>query len=154
LNIRSVIRSLTYHLGGRTVASIGGVEAVVKAMETFTSCRKLQENTCHVLNHLLSCSIGQKKALEAGAMEVLLDTLLHHMGDSDKVCANACFTLHKMVAASKENIERFIDSGGVTTVAALRREWQHDDMAHVHIAVQTLMEPVVKELSCWTHQAK
>jgi hypothetical protein len=147
-----IILSLTYHLGGRTVASIGGVEAVVKAMRTFSNCPKLQSTACCVLGNLLFCSIGQKKALETSAMEVVLDALDNHM-DTETVCGNACFTLHRMVAASKENTERFISSGGVTTVATVRKEWQHDDMSSVHEAVRKLMEPVVKELSCWT-QAK
>jgi hypothetical protein len=147
-----IILSLTYHLGGKTVASIGGVEAVVKAMRTFSNCPKLQDTACCVLGNLLFCSIGQKKALESGAMEVALDALDTHL-DTDTVCANACFTLHRMLAASKETTERFISNGGVTTVASVRLEWQHDDMSPVHEAVRKLMEPVVKELSCWT-QAK
>ena len=144
-----LILSLTYHLGGRSVASIGGVEAVVKAMKTFPNCQALQETACCVLSNLLFCSIGQKKALETDAMGVLLDALDNHL-DADTVCANACFTLHKIVAASKENAELFISSGGVTTVANVREEWQHEDMSYVHEAVRKLMEPVVKQLSCWT----
>ncbi len=140
------------HRGGRTGASIGGVEAVVSAMRTFSNCQELQYTACCVLGNLLFCRIGQKKALESGAMEVVLDALDNHM-DADTVCAHACFTLHRMVAASKENTQRFICNGGVTTVASVRKEWQHDEMSQVHEAVRKLMEPVVKELSCWT-QAK
>jgi hypothetical protein len=147
-----IIRALTNHLGGRTVASIGGVEAVVEAMETFSDCLEMQNTACCVLNNLLSCSIGQKKALEMNAMVVILDTLEGHR-EVCTVCTNACFTLHIMVAASKENTERFIDSGGLTTVAGIRKHWQHDDTSPVHEAVRKLMEPVVKELSCWA-QAK
>jgi hypothetical protein len=149
----NLILSLTYHLGGRTVASIGGVEAVVKTMKTFPNCQNLQETACCVLGNLLFCSIGQKKALETDAMGVLLDALENHL-DADTVCANVCFTLHKIVAASKENTELFISSGGVTTVAKVREEWPDDDMSHVHEAVRKLMEPVVKQLSCWTQAKK
>jgi hypothetical protein len=117
-----IIQSLTYHLGGRTVASIGGVEAVVKVMETFSSCLEMQNTACCVLNNLLSCSIGEKKASETDAMEILLDTLEGHM-EVYTVCTNACFTLHIIVAASKENTDRSIDSGGVNTVAGVRKEF-------------------------------
>lgn len=114
-------------------------------MKTFPEYDELQDTACCVLGNLLFCSIGQKKALETYAMEAVLAAVNNHLA-SDSVCANACFTLHKFVEASKEITELFISSGGVTTMANVREEWQDDDMNHVDEAVRT----AVKQLSCWT----
>jgi hypothetical protein len=56
-------------------------------------------------------------------------------------------SVQNIVADSKENTDLFISSGGVATVAKVRKEWPDND--DVKESVLKLMEPVVKELSCW-----
>jgi hypothetical protein len=142
------IVSLTYHLDESTVVAIGGVEAVVTVMKTFPKCQVLQRSACLALGNLACCRIGKKKAVASGGLQLLLAAVNNHL-DCDSICEYACFTLNKIIPDSKRNNELFISSGGVTTVAKVRKEWpDHDGIQEV---VRKLMEPVVKELSCWTH---
>jgi hypothetical protein len=70
---------------------------------------------------------------------------------STSLCEQACLVIFDIVHGSMENTELFINSAGVAAVAKVRKEWSGID--EVQEAVRKLMEPVVKELSCWT-QAK
>ena len=52
------------------------------------------------------------------------------------------------MTGSKENIKIFLSSGGVTAVTKVREQRPNDE--NVQEPLRMLMEPVVKELSCWT----
>jgi hypothetical protein len=133
------------------ISSVGGVEEIVRVMKAFPYCHILQREACGALNNLIGCSIGKKKAVEIGAMEVVLAVINNNLGITARACEYACSTLSRMVADSKENTELFISSSGVATMAKVRKACPDDD--EVEEAVRVLMTPVLKELSSWS-QAK
>jgi hypothetical protein len=110
----------------------------------------MQDDACCALVNLIGCIIGKKKAVETGAMEVVLAAANNHT-DCLCVCRNALDFLLGIVAPSKENTKLFISSGGVATVAKVRKQWPDDD--DVEESVQMLMGPLIQELTCWA-QAK
>jgi uncharacterized pyridoxal phosphate-containing UPF0001 family protein len=67
-NTLNVIITLTYQHDESKVgiSAIGGVEAVVKVMQTFPKCQTLQERVCGALLNLAYCSIGKTIAIESG----------------------------------------------------------------------------------------
>jgi hypothetical protein len=104
-----------------------------------------------VLDNLACCSYGKTKAAETAVVEVALAFLNNHLRSTADICKFECDFISRIVVDSKENTELCISSGGVTTMAKVRKEWPDDD--NVEGAVRIPMEPVVKVLSCWT-QAK
>jgi hypothetical protein len=102
------------------ISSVGGVEAVVNVMKAFPKCQALQVEACIVVANFVDCRIGMKKAVEAGAIEFLLAAINNHLDFTPDVSDCACSTLSRIVADSKENIELFISSGGVSTMAGLK----------------------------------
>jgi hypothetical protein len=86
-----VITNLTVHHDDSKVgiSSVGGVQAILKCMKTLPKCAALQVKACHVLLSLTCCSIGKKKALEAGGVAIILDAVNHHIGCAS-ICEHAC----------------------------------------------------------------
>jgi hypothetical protein len=76
-------------------------------MQTFRGCRRL---------HSAACSIGKKKALEAGGIELLLDAV-NNLLLSAKICQYAMIALDRVIDGGKESTELFISVGGVTVVS-------------------------------------
>jgi hypothetical protein len=54
------------------ITAIGGVEAVVKVLQSFPKYHDLQWRGCRVLHNLVCCSIAVAKAIELGEIEHLL----------------------------------------------------------------------------------
>jgi hypothetical protein len=144
----ALIFYLTHHHNeiSNGISSVGGVEAFVKVMKTFPKCLDLQKRACVVLCNLSHCSIGNKKAVASGSMDVLLAAVKNNL-HSTEVCHTACLALSRIIADSKENTALFISSGGVTTVAEVKMEWPDDN--DIKEAVRLLMIPVLKELNSW-----
>jgi hypothetical protein len=74
-NTLRVIVRLAYssEIDSVSIATVGGVEIVVKVLATFPECQALQESGCSkALLNLACCSIGVAKAIESGEIEILL----------------------------------------------------------------------------------
>jgi hypothetical protein len=78
------------------VKAIGGVEAIVKVLQSFPKCHDLQWRRCCALRNLVGCSIGKAKAIESGGIEVLLAAVNNHL-DSVYVFVDACWALTFLV---------------------------------------------------------
>jgi hypothetical protein len=119
-----ILIRLTHHLDESKVgiAAIGGVEAVIKAMNTFPKCQTLQEFACFLVHNLACCSIGKKRIVDADEMEVFLAAINNHLGHAD-TCERACSILMIMIADSNDNTELFIRLGGATAVAKVKTKW-------------------------------
>jgi ubiquitin len=128
------------------IAAVGGVEAVVEVMKTFPKYRELQLSACGVLRNLAGCSIGKKKAVKSGGMNVLLAAVNNHLDSSD-VCETAIWAMQNMFVGSKENAGQFISLGGATAVAAVKNKWPDDDNIQTH--VQILSELITGEMKAW-----
>jgi hypothetical protein len=132
------------------ISSVGGVETVVKIMKTFPKCEEMQWVACAALGILTRCNLGTKKAAETDAMEVLVATVNNHLNSAD-MCGHICLAFYNLIKGNKESMQIFLRSGGVSAVTKVREQWPDDNT--VQKVVRKVMEPVVKELSCWT-QAK
>jgi hypothetical protein len=133
------------------ISSVGGVEAVVKVMKAFPKCLALQASACVVLCNLSHCSIGNRKAVASGSMDVLLAAVKNIL-NSTEVCHAACLALSRIIATSKENTALFNSSGGVTTVAKVKMDYPDDN--GVREAIRLLMIPVLKELNFWKNKSR
>jgi hypothetical protein len=120
----SVITNLTYnHYDSKVgIAAIGGMEAVIKVMQTFPKCQTLQERAFIVVLNLACCSIGKMKVVETGGMEVILAAISNHLG-SAYICERASLILINLIADSTENTELFVCLGGATAVAKVKNKW-------------------------------
>jgi hypothetical protein len=143
-----VIISLTYQHDESAVgiASIGGVDVVVRVMKTFPKCQKLQDLACTSLGNLACCGIGKVNAIESGGIEVILASINNHLG-SAILCKKACWALRYIVSGSKENVGLLISLGGVTAVAKVRTKWP--DNNGVQIRVRKLASLFVAEMKAW-----
>jgi hypothetical protein len=138
--------SLMYgHDNGKVeTISAGGVEEIVKVMQTFPNCQKLQRAACAALYFLTLCSIGKKKAVESGGMEVLLAALDNHLYSAD-ICDNACCTLFNIVDKSKERTRIFISLNGDAAIAKVGNQWP--DNAVIQTEVRSLAKSIGTEIS-------
>jgi hypothetical protein len=120
----SLITNLTFnHYDSKVgIAAIGGMEAVIKVMQTFPKCQTLQERAFIVVLNLACCSIGKMKVVEAGGMEVILAAVSNHLG-SAYICERACLIIINLIADSNDNTEEFICLGGATAVAKVKNKW-------------------------------
>jgi hypothetical protein len=143
-----VIISLTRHLAESRsgICSIGGAEAVVEVMKTFPQCQVLQGTACGVLINLADCSIGKKKAIDKGGIEVLLSAVKNHLSSAD-ICERACWALSNIVTGSKENAELLISLGGSAAVAKMRLEWPNN--AKVQALVQKVTRLILDYTKTW-----
>jgi hypothetical protein len=97
------IISLTYQTdSGRVgIATLGGVEAVVKVNRTFPKCQTLQEHACDALRNLACCRIGKAKTVESGGIEVLLAAVTTHLSSRFSAKTHAGLSLTLLAAARK-----------------------------------------------------
>jgi hypothetical protein len=163
-----VIINLTFQneTSRSSISAIGGVEAVVKVMETLPKCRQLQWSACHALRNLTTTSttmhnssggsschmnIGKKRLLQEDGIKVLLATVNNHL-DSSWVCQNALGALENIIMTGnyQENIRRFIREGGATALARVREEWPYDD--DVQPPVRALAKLAVDEMKTWAEE--
>jgi hypothetical protein len=148
--LRVIVRFTYYSEMGRIgIATVGGVEAVVKVMKTFPKCQALQERACHAVLNLACCSIGTEKAIESGGMEVLLAAINNHLSNA-KICDLAFEALRNIASGSKENTELLITLGGGAAVAKVRRKWPDND--EIQTQVRKLAGLFVAEMKTWAHQ--
>jgi hypothetical protein len=131
------------------IAAIGGVEAVVKAMNTFPKCHALQERACGALRNLACCGIGKKKVAEKGGIAVLLAAVNNHLG-SAMLCQKGCWALYNIVNGSKQNTELLISFGGGATVAKVRTKWPDNDDVLFH--VRRLASLIASEMKAWVDE--
>jgi hypothetical protein len=148
-----VIINLTYqHDKSRVaIAAIGGVEAVVKVMKAFPKCQALQWRACQALSNL-ACNnnvTGQKKAIESGAIEVVLAAVKNHLNAAD-VCQYACWALYSIANNSKENTGLLISLGGAAAVAKVRTMWP--DNEDVQTWVRELAKLLAAEMKTWADE--
>jgi hypothetical protein len=145
-----IIRLTFWHDESRDgISTIGCVEAVVKTMKTFPKCADLQEHACVALRNLACCSIGKKKVVESGGIEVLLAAVNNHLNSSE-VCENACWALVNIAKKSKENTELLISLGGGAAVAKVRRKWPDDN--DVQKQVRNLAKLIAAEMNTWADE--
>jgi hypothetical protein len=130
------------------ISAIGGVEQVVKIMQTFPKCQALQERACGALRNLACCSIGKRKVVETGGMEVLLAAVSKHLG-SAILCQKGCWALYNIVNGSKENTGLLITLGGGATVAQVRTKWPYDEDVQYH--VRRLASLIASEMKAWAN---
>jgi hypothetical protein len=134
----------------RSIAAIGGVEAVVKVMKTVPKCQSLQERACAALRNLICKNdAGKNRALESSVIEVLLAATNNHL-DSAILCKNACLALRTMIWDNKENTELLISSGGVAAVSKVRTKWpdfDEDKEVRALVAQMTATQPTTR-ISC------
>jgi hypothetical protein len=83
------------------ISSVGGVEAILKVMKTLPTCEILLVKASHTLLSLTSCSIGKKKASEAGAVAIVLNVVKHHMRCAS-ICEHTCDAFYRLLKRSKE----------------------------------------------------
>jgi hypothetical protein len=123
----NVICNLTReHVQSRVgITALGGVEALVKIMQTLPKCQALQEGACYALHNLTCCSIGKAKAIKSGGIEVLLDAVTTHL-DSVCLCQQAFWALLSIASDSKENTRLLIILGGGAAVAKVSIKWRDD----------------------------
>jgi sirohydrochlorin ferrochelatase len=136
-----IIANLTFRHNGILVeiASVGGVEAAVKVMETFPKCQRLQEYACNVLINLAYCNIGETKAIEAGGIQVLLAAIDNHLGSAE-VCGYACWALFNIVFDNKENTELLISLGGEAAVSKVRTKLPDLEEDHQEVLLDLITE--------------
>jgi hypothetical protein len=148
--LRIIITLTLYYNESKVgISSVGGVEAAVKVMKTFPKCQALQVCVCIVLSNLTWCNLGKKKAVETGAMEVLLTAIHHHL-DTINVCHYGCIALSNIIdKSSEENIRLFISLGGATAVAKLRVKWPDDN--DIRAWVRNHAKLIGTEMKSWTY---
>jgi hypothetical protein len=83
-------------MGKVGIATIGGVEAAVKVMQTFPKCQTLLERACGTLCNLAGCTIGKAKAIESGGIKVLLAAVNNHLGFASP-CQHSYRALYNIV---------------------------------------------------------
>jgi hypothetical protein len=149
-NTLKAIVWLTYYseMGRIGIATVGGVEAVVKVMKNFPKCQTLQEYACSALRNLTCCSIGKTKVVESGGIEVILAAINNHLG-SPFVCRKACWALSNIVRRSKENTGLLITLGGGAAVAKVRTKWPDND--GVQTRMRRLANLMAMEMKAWAH---
>jgi hypothetical protein len=144
----SVIVNLSHHHEESiAVAAIGGVEAVVKVMETFPMCETLQVECCALLGLESSNQLDIDNIIEAGAIDILLAVVNNNL-DPDGVCESVCGALCNIVKGSKENTGLPIAFGGVTTVAEVRTSDSNEvqtQLVRLAALVTMLLELIVTE---------
>jgi hypothetical protein len=147
------ITNLTLHHDDSKVgiSSAGGVEAILKVMLTLPKCEILQAKACHALLSLTCCSLGKKKALEAGAVAILLDVVKHHVRCA-RICEHMCTIFYRLLMGSKVDTKIFLSSGGVATLTKVREKWPDDEK--VQEAVRELTKPIVNELNSWSERLR
>jgi hypothetical protein len=147
----AVITNLTYHHEESQVGItvIGGVDAVVTVLETFPLCRELQRSVCASLCNLTCCSIGKKKALEAGGITALIAAVTKHT-DSSLVCQHACDTLENMIDGSLEQTKVFMNAGGVAALSKVRDAWPENK--RIQASVLGLSKLIRKEMKSWMNE--
>jgi hypothetical protein len=133
------------------IATVGGVEAVVTAMQALPMCTVVQERGCCALHNLTWSSIGKKRAVESGGIEVLLATVTTHL-NSAKVCEHACLALVNIVRDSKENTGLLITMGGATVVAKVRTKWPNDD--NLQTKVKSMAHLIAVEMDAWARNER
>jgi hypothetical protein len=141
----NVISNLTCeHIESRVgITALGGVEALVKIMQTFPKCPALQEGACCALHNLTCCSIGKAKAVESGGIGVLLAAVTAHL-DSAFLCQQACWALLSIASDSKENAQLLIILGGGAAVAKVSIKWRDDGT--VQTQVRSLANLIASEM--------
>jgi large subunit ribosomal protein L40e len=113
--LRVIIRLTYRHDDSKFgINAIGGVQVVVDVMRTFPLCRELQRTACNTLYNLTCCTIGKKKAVEANAMQVLLDAVHNHQ-ENPQLCERALFSMQHIIKGNKERAKLFLASGVSTT---------------------------------------
>jgi hypothetical protein len=132
-------------------SSVGGVEQIVRATQTFPNSQKLQRAACGALYNLTFCSIGKKKAVESGEIEVLLAALANHLNSAD-ICKNACCTLCNIVEESKEHTKLLVYLDGAAAVAKVRNEWPDND--NIQTEVRSLAKSIGAEILSWAVDKK
>jgi hypothetical protein len=140
---------LTNHLdySKAGIAAIGGVEAVVKVLKTFPKCQALQEFACTLVFNLACCSVGNKRVVETGGIEVCLAAINNHLNSAD-VCKYACMALSAMIETeNKEDIRLLISLGGATAVAKVRSKWPDGDAVQAWVKLGKL---IGTEMVSWT----
>jgi hypothetical protein len=137
-------------MGKLGIVTVGGVEAVVRVMKTFSKCQALQEYACCVLRNLVgSCSIGKVKVIESGGIELLLAAVNNHLNSAD-VCQYACWALRNIASGSKENTGLLISLGGGAAVAKVRTKWP--DNNDVKARVRKLSNLIGAEMKDWADE--
>jgi hypothetical protein len=146
-----VTTSLTFRNDESMVAipAIGGVEAVVKAMQTFPKCQELQWRACEALVNLACCSIGKTKAIESCGIEVILAAVNIHLNAAD-VCEKVCWAMANIVRGSKENTGLLISLCGGAAVAKVRTKWSENDK--VQTQVRKLAKLLAAEMKAWADE--
>lgn len=147
----AVITNLTYHHNESQVGItvIGGVDALVKVMQTFPLCRELQRSVCAALCNLTCCSIGKKKALEAGGITALIAAVTNNT-DSALICQHACDTLENMIDGSMEQTKVFMNAGGVAVLSKVRELWPVNK--RIQASVLGLSKLIRKEMKSWMNE--
>jgi hypothetical protein len=136
-----------HHQSRVEISMVGGVETIVKVMESFPKCLALQENACAALRNLTYCSIGKKKALEAAqTIDVLLAAMKNHLV-SFNLCEYAVLALRNFVRDDNISTKFLLRGGGVAAAIKVREEWINK--GSVQRAVQMLMVPLLEELNSW-----
>jgi hypothetical protein len=143
-----VITNLTFnHDDSRVgITAVGGVEALVKVMQTFPKCQYLQAYACATLTNLACCSVGKAKAIESGGIQVLLAAINNHL-NSSLICERACWVLVSIVTGSKENTGLLITLGGGAAVAKVRTKWPDND--EVQTQVRKLVKIIAADWKAW-----
>jgi hypothetical protein len=146
-----VMSNSAYHVDESRagISSVGGVEAVLKVMETFPKCQALQGHACAVLGSLVDCSIGRKKAVASGGFQLLLAAVNNHL-DSANLCEYACYDLSNMIEENKEQTKLLIKLGGASAIAKVKEEWPDDD--DVQEQVQRLAKLIGTEMNSWADE--
>ena len=114
------------------ITALGGVEALVKIMQTFPKCQAMQEGACCALRNLTCCSIGKAKFIESGGIEVFLDAVTTH-SDSAFLCQQACWALLSIASDSKENTRLLVILGGGAAVAKVSTKWRDDGSVQTQV---------------------
>jgi hypothetical protein len=146
-----VITDLSFgsEMGEVGIATIGGVEAAVKVMQTFPKCQPLQEEASLALLNLPRCSISKAKATESGGIEVLLAAVTTHL-DFSILCEYACAALLNIARSSNENTELLISLGGTAAVAKARTKWP--DNNDLQAQVRKLANLIITEMKTWAEK--
>jgi hypothetical protein len=132
------------------IVAIGGVEVIVKVMQTFPKLQTSQESACGALRSLTTlCNIGKKHVIESGGIEVLLASVKNDLG-SAILSQDACSTLLNIVRGSKENTELLISLGGGAAVANARTKWPDNDK--VQTKVRSLANLIVADMKTWADE--
>ena len=112
----------------KKVANLGGIEAILKAMNEHAAHAKVQETACEALDNLSFNDDNAVKIRNLGGIEALLKAMKDHPAEAN-VQEKACEALKSLIILNDDNKVTIANLGGVQ--ALLKAMKDHPSKANV-----------------------